>query len=137
MSNRKQLMPSLSSMLFFKPNYEKQFKEKWRRRGGGWGGFWKKSRLVTWLIMFMDNLVKDYTTSVTKCGDLSPFWGFSECSGNLFLRKLPKNTVLMYMFWRLKNLFTYCGDKFGNFLQKKMMTFSSKHLVTLTTSCLC
>ena len=34
MSNRKQLMPSLSSMLFFKPNYEKQFKEKWRGGGG-------------------------------------------------------------------------------------------------------
>ena len=56
--------------------------------------------------------------SVTRCDNFSPFWRFSEWSGNLFLQKLPNITALMWMFWGLKNLFYYCGDEFGNFLQK-------------------
>ena len=32
--------------------------------------------------------------SVNRCGDFSPFWRFSECSGE----------------WRLKNFIIYCGD---------------------------
>ena len=72
-------------------------------------------------------------SNVTECGDLSPFWQFSECFGNLFFQKLPKNGVLMLMFWRLKNLFIYCSDKFGDFCQM-LATFSSEHLVTLPAS---
>ena len=36
----------------------------------------------------------------------------------------------MSMFWGLKNLFIYCGHKFGVFA-KMLVTFLSEHLVTL------
>ena len=50
--------------------------------------------------------------------------------GDFFPKKSPKNGGLMSMFWGLKNLFIYCGHKFGVFA-KMLVTFLSEHLVTL------
>ena len=43
----------------------------------------------------VDRVSKKDKSSVTRCGNLSPFWWFSECFGDFFFQKSPKIDALM------------------------------------------
>ena len=69
-----------------------------------------------------DNIVKilnlNKSVSVTRFGDFSPFWQFSEAFGdNFFAQNRLLVKALLKIFWLLKTLVIYCGDKFGDFYQ--------------------
>ena len=66
------------------------------------------------------NLTKNFITftiSVTRCGDLLPFWWFLERFGNLFFRKLPKLN-LWCRFFAFENIIYLLWQQIWQFLRK-------------------
>ena len=66
--------------------------------------------------------------SVTRFGDLSPFWGFLDVFGDNFLPKIAKKKYFYKSFdvdiLAFKKRAYYCGDKFGDFSPKAGVFFS-------------